>query len=98
MFDNESVAAYAQLSNRSVTFKKSHGFIYPNTLQDRHTLHLAGFDTCQGGEEWFDKLVDSDEFKKHFDEHTLIDHDDIAPSDTPAPSPLMKRAWASFTR
>jgi hypothetical protein len=97
MFDFERAAASEQLARRSVTFKKNHGFVFPKTLQDRYTMQLAGFDKCHGSEEWHDKLVDSERFKKHFDEHTLIDHDDIAPEGTPAPSPLMERAWASFT-
>jgi hypothetical protein len=98
MFEAERRAASEQLARRHVSFKKSHGFVSPDKIQDRHVMHLAGFKECAGGEVWFDTLVDSDEFKKHFDEHTLIDHDDIAPEGTPAPSPLMERAWASLTR
>jgi hypothetical protein len=97
MFEAEREAASVQLARRYVSFKKSHGFVSPDKIQDRHVMHLAGFRNCAGSEAWFDTLVDSDEFKKHFDEHTLIDHDDICPEGTQTPSPLMVRAWASFT-
>lgn len=93
MFEYERMAASKQLSERHVTFKVSHGYVSPDKLQDRHTLILAGFKKTAGNEQWFNDLIDSEEFRKHFDEHTIIDWDDIAPEDTPAPSPLMERAW-----
>ena len=98
MFKTDRAAAEAQLDNRTVTFKKCHGYVSPDKLRDRYTMQLAGFIKYTGNEVWFNRLIDSDEFKKYFDEHTLIDWDDIAPEDTPAPSPLMKRAWASFSQ
>jgi hypothetical protein len=98
MFETERVAASAQLSRRIVTFKKCHGYVCPDKLQDRHTLVLAGVKKYTGNAAWFDAFVDSEEFKQHFDTHTLIDHDDICPVGTPTPSPLLERAWASFTR
>lgn len=98
MFGTERVAASAQLARRSVSFKKRHGYVSPDKLVDRHALQLAGFKKYTGNEAWFDGFIDGDEFKIHFDTHTLIDWDDIAPEGTPVPSPLMERAWASFTR
>jgi len=98
MFETERMAASAQLARRSVSFKKRHGYVSPDKIQDRHVMQMAGFKTYTGNETWYGALVDSEEFRKHFDEHTLIDWDDIASEDTPAPSPLMERAWASFTR
>jgi hypothetical protein len=97
MFNYEVTAASKQLSERRITFKVCNGYVTPDLRQDRHTLILAGFKKTAGNEQWFNELIDSEEFKKHFDEHTLIDWDDLAPEDTPAPSPLMERAWASFT-
>jgi hypothetical protein len=98
MFETGRAAAEAQLDNRAVTFKKCHGYVSPDKLRDRYAMQLAGFMKYTGNEAWFNRLIDSDEFKKYFDEHTLIDWDDIAPEDTPAPSPLMERAWASFSQ
>jgi hypothetical protein len=98
MFETERLAASAQLDRRFVSFKKKHGYVSPDKLIDRHAMQLAGIQKYTGSEAWFAGFVDSEEFRKHFDEHTLTDWDDIAPSDTPAPSPLMERAWASFTR
>ena len=77
MFDSELVAASAQLAIRSVSFKKRHGYVSPDKLQDKHVMQLAGFKAYTGNEAWYGKLVDSEEFRKHFDEHTLIDWDDI---------------------
>jgi len=97
MFNFERDAASQQLALRSITFKKRHGYVAPDKLQDRHTMVLSGIKKISGDEAWFDALIDSAEFKEHFDTHTLIDWDDICPAETPAPSPLMKRAWGSFT-
>jgi hypothetical protein len=97
MFNFERDAASKQLDTRCITFKKKNGYVTPDKLQDKHTLTLSGIKKTAGNEAWFDSLVDSAEFKRHFDTHTLIDWDDIAPEGTPAPSPLMERAWASFT-
>jgi len=83
MFEFERIAATAQLATREVSFKKSHGFVSPNKIKDRHTLQLAGFKTCEGNEAWFNTFVDSAEFKEHFDTHRLIDWDDICPKIEP---------------
>ena len=96
MFNFEIDSATRQLNERRITFKKSHGYVSPDKIQDRHTLILAGFKKTAGNEVWFDALIDSDEFRKHFDTHTLVDWDDVCPAGTPAPSPLMDRFWNSF--
>ena len=96
MFNFEREAASKQLTERRISYKVCHGYASPDKLQDKHTLILAGFKKTAGNEAWLNELIDSEEFKKHFDTHTIIDWDDIAPEDTPAPSPLMERAWASF--
>lgn len=98
MFNYEEEAASRQLARRCITFKQKNGYITPDKLIDRHTMQLAGFKKTAGNEAWYNELVDSEEFRKHFDTHTLIDWDDIAPMDTPPPSLLMERAWASFSR
>lgn len=97
MFNFERDAASQQLALRSITFKKRHGYVAPDKRQDRHTMILSGIKKISGDAAWFDALIDSAEFKEHFDTHTLIDWDDIAPEGTPAPSPLMNRAWAAFS-
>lgn len=97
MFNFEIAAARRQLATRSITFKKKSGYVTPDKLQDKRTLRLAGIEKNSGNEAWFNTLIDSAEFKEHFDTHTIIDWDDIAPEDTPAPSPLMERAWTSFS-
>lgn len=96
MFEYERVKASQQLSQRKITFKCSHGYYSPDKIQDRCTLVLAGYKKTGGDAAWFNELIDSEEFRKHFDTHTLIDHDDIAPMDTPPPSPLAERVWAAF--
>ncbi len=77
MFQFERVAASAQLARREVSFKKIHGYYHPNKLQDRHTLVIAGFKKTAGNEAWFNNLIDSEEFGKHFSTHTVFDHDEI---------------------
>jgi len=97
MFNFELEAAGRQLARRSVSFKKKHGYVCPDKLIDKHVMRLAGIKKCTGDEAWFNELIDSEEFKKHFDTHTLTDWDDIAPVGTPAPSALMERIWATFS-
>lgn len=97
MFISELNAATKQLNKRSITFKVNKGFFSPDLLQDKHTLELAGFKNVYGNEQWFSNLIDSEEFSKHFDQHTLIDWDNICPDETPAPSSLMNHIWNAFT-
>ena len=42
MFKTDRAAAEAQLDNRTVTFKKCHGYVSPDKLRDRYTMQLAG--------------------------------------------------------
>jgi hypothetical protein len=97
MFNSEREAASRQLARRSVSFKKTHCFICPDKLIDRHVLNLAGVKKYTGNGAWFGSFIDSKEFKRHFDTYTLTDWDDIAPEGTSAPSLLMERIWGAFS-
>jgi hypothetical protein len=96
MFEAEREAASRQLALRDVRFKVYHGHYSADKLVDKHTLTLAGFKKTSGDAAWFNSLIDGEEFRKHFDSHTLIDWDDIAPNDTPSLSPVAQRVARAF--
>lgn len=96
MFEVERQAATRQLALRDVRFKVRHGYYSADKLIDKHTLTLAGFKKTSGDAAWFSSMIDGEEFRKHFDSHTLIDWDDIAPGDTPPLSTVAQKVARAF--